>query len=212
VSRRERVRRSVDGELEPHELRALEDDAKRDPRLAKELEGARSVSRALAELERPEVPEDLVNASVLRAVQRRAEVERTTPFWKRWVAPRTVRVTPAAALAVLALLAVGAWALSERTGEIAADAAPRDAAVRLVLSAEGARSVAVAGDFNDWSTESLLLEDPEGDGVFATTLRLPPGSYAYMFVIDGERWVTDPYAVNHRDDGFGNRNAVLRID
>jgi hypothetical protein len=87
-----------------------------------------------------------------------------------------------------------------------------EVAVRLMLPTEGADSVAVAGDFNDWATDSTFLEDPEGDGVFVGTLRLPPGSYSYMFVVDGERWVSDPYAVNHRDDGFGNRNAVLRID
>jgi hypothetical protein len=44
------------------------------------------------------------------------------------------------------------------------------------------------------------------------TLWLQPGTYSYMFVVDGERWVTDPYASNFRNDGFGQKNAVLRID
>ncbi len=98
--------------------------------------------------------------------------------------------------------------LAESVGRVEASGA----VVRLVVPAAGARTVAVAGDFNEWRTDDVLLEDPDGDGVFVGTLRLAPGSYAYMFVIDGERWVTDPYAVNHRDDGFGNQNAVLRID
>jgi hypothetical protein len=88
----------------------------------------------------------------------------------------------------------------------------REVPVRFVLPAEGARSVAVAGDFNGWQVGEVALTDPEGDGVFAATVWLRPGTYAYMFVVDGERWVTDPYASNFRDDGFGQKNAVLRID
>jgi 1,4-alpha-glucan branching enzyme len=84
--------------------------------------------------------------------------------------------------------------------------------VRFVMPAEGATSVAVAGDFNAWQTDAIYLEDEDGDGVFVGTLRLPPGTYAYAFVLDGERWVADPFASNFRDDGFGTRNAVLRID
>lgn len=219
MSPRERARRWIDGELDAREEQELHADAARDPELAKELEDARIVARALGHLDTPEVPSDLVNASVLRAVQHRAKVERETPAWRRWLAPRTVRVTPAAILfGALGALLVGLWiardrvVVVERPVEQEPQVTVTDAAVRLVLPAEGARSVAVAGDFNDWQTDAVFLEDPEGDGVFATTLRLPPGSYAYMFVIDGERWVTDPYAVNHRDDGFGNQNAVLRID
>ena len=41
-------------------------------------------------------------------------------------------------------------------------------------------------------------------------MELPKGRYEYMFVIDGA-WVTDPNAIGHVDDGFGNRNAVLVI-
>lgn len=84
--------------------------------------------------------------------------------------------------------------------------------VRFVLPAKGAVSVAVAGDFNDWRANAAPLGDPDGDGTFTGTLHLPVGSHAYMFVVDGERWIPDPYAETFRDDGFGNRNAVLRID
>jgi 1,4-alpha-glucan branching enzyme len=83
--------------------------------------------------------------------------------------------------------------------------------VRFVLPTEGAREVALAGEFNGWDPTQTLLRDDDGDGVFHTTLALPSGAYAYMFVVDGERWVTDPFADAYRDDGFGNRNAVLRI-
>lgn len=216
MSPRERVRRLVDGELDAAQEAALFAEAARDPALAKELDDARVVARALSDLEIPEPPDDLVNRAVLQAVQRRARVEAEMPGWRRWL--RSVRLTPMAALVTAtaaALIAVWVARGGTRVVEVeaaAAEASEMAALVRLVLPTEGARSVAVAGDFNEWRTDDLFLEDPEGDGVFVGTFRLEPGSYAYMFVVDGERWVTDPYAVNHRDDGFGNRNAVLRID
>lgn len=229
MSPRERVRRFVDGELDAAERAALLADAERDPVLARELADARTVMSALSALEVPDPPTDLVNRAVLRAVQRRAR-EAEAPAWRQWLKPRIVRLR----LSPSTLAAVGAFAIA--LGVLAVHALPHDevlevarsespappsappaapeseAMVRLVLPATDAHTVAVAGDFNEWRTDDVYLEDPEGDGVFVGTLRLRPGSYAYMFVIDGERWVTDPYAANHRDDGFGNENAVLRID
>lgn len=212
---RERVRRFVDGELDPHQIEALHADAARDPVLARELADAIAIRRALSAAQTPEPPDDLVNRAVLRAVQRRAAHEASIPEWRKWIArtfaPR-VRIAPVLALGIV-LGGFAAWLARERVVvETERSVEITDAAVRLVLPAQGARTVAVAGDFNDWRTDATYLEDPEGDGVFSGTLRLPPGSYAYMFVVDGEQWVTDPYAVNHRDDGFGNRNAILRID
>lgn len=218
MSPRERVRRLVDGELSGEQATALEADAMRDPSLAKELEEARALARALSSLTPPEPPADLVDRAVLLAVQRRAHAEAHASFLQRWLRPHTVRVrlTPSALLAGLATVALLAVWLARPSGERRvlpnAPAEAGAALVRLAIPAEGAETVAVAGDFNEWRTDDVFLEDPEGDGVFVGTLRLPPGSYAYMFVIDGQEWVTDPYAVNHRDDGFGHQNAVLRID
>lgn len=227
MSPRERVRRFVDGELDASERALLLAEAERDPALARELEAARTVADALSALAPPpEPPTDLVNRAVLRAVQRRAKEEAEAPAWQRWLKPRVVklRLTPFALLvASAAAIALGLYAARGAEGSVALEAPPApsatpsapsssEAVVRLVLPTSDAHSVAVAGDFNDWRTDETFLEDPEGDGVFVGTLHLRPGSYAYMYVIDGERWVTDPYAVNHRDDGFGNQNAVLRID
>ena len=70
-------------------------------------------------------------------------------------------------------------------------------------------SVAVAGDFNGWQPASTPLI--RRDGVWSTVLALPPSTYEYMFVVDGERWETDPLATGTRDDGFGGTNAVLDL-
>lgn len=217
--RRERVRRWVDGELDATREAKLLADAERDPKLAILIEDARAVSDALGALEPPEIPDDLVDRAVLRAVRLRAK-EEAAPAWKRWLRrPWIVRIRVVTLAVALGAAVLAGWSLRTTPDLVPLEAAshpgvfePALTAVRFVLPAEGARTVTVAGDFNGWNTESLFLEDPEGDGTFVGTLRLEPGSYAYMFVIDGDRWVTDPYAVNHRDDGFGNQNAVLRID
>jgi len=71
------------------------------------------------------------------------------------------------------------------------------------------KSVTVAGSFNGWNVRSLPLQ--KTGEVWTTNLVLPPGAYEYMFVEDGKRWISDPLAPITRDDGFGNRNAVLEL-
>lgn len=75
-----------------------------------------------------------------------------------------------------------------------------------------AHTVAIAGDFNRWNPQENLLEDPEGDGIWTGTLKLEPGRYEYMFVLDGEKWFPDPNAFRYVKDGFGNKNAILEIN
>ncbi len=74
---------------------------------------------------------------------------------------------------------------------------------------EDVQSVTVAGSFNGWNAHGLPMQ--KNGAVWTMNLVLPPGAYEYMFVEDGKRWVTDPLAPLTRDDGFGNRNAVLEL-
>jgi len=82
--------------------------------------------------------------------------------------------------------------------------------VRLVLHAPDARTVAVAGSWNDWQPQGVMMQSV-GAGVFRVELDLERGRHEYMFVVDGETWVTDETASIFREDGFGNKNAVLEI-
>lgn len=70
-------------------------------------------------------------------------------------------------------------------------------------------NVAVAGTFNGWDPSATTM-DRKGE-VWMVQMVLPPGSYEYMFIEDGQRWVTDPLATVTRDDGFGQENAVLDV-
>jgi hypothetical protein len=127
------------------------------------------------------------------------------------VAPRPVgpAAVPASGGAAGAGAAVaGAAAASTAVAEAAA--AERPVLVRLRLQAKGARRVAVAGSFNEWSADRTWLAPASEADVFVVTLALPPGTHEYMFVVDG-RWMTDPAAEERRPDGFGRQNALLRL-
>ncbi|MBW1877523.1 MAG: isoamylase early set domain-containing protein [Deltaproteobacteria bacterium] len=82
--------------------------------------------------------------------------------------------------------------------------------VRLVCACPDARSAAVAGTWNGWDPKTAPMEQV-AEGLFATTVYLSPGRHEYMFVLDGDRWVTDQVAANWQDDGFGSRNAIVEI-
>ena len=82
----------------------------------------------------------------------------------------------------------------------------------LKINDNKAHTVAIAGDFNGWNPQANILEDSEGGGIWTGTLKLEPGRYEYMFVLDGEKWFPDPNALRYVKDGFGNKNAILEIN
>jgi 1,4-alpha-glucan branching enzyme len=82
--------------------------------------------------------------------------------------------------------------------------------VRLVVVHPGARMVHAAGDFNGWNPAQTPLEELP-NGAWAVTIPLQPGRYEYMFVVNGDQWIADPFAAEESDDGFGSRNAVLDV-
>ena len=68
-----------------------------------------------------------------------------------------------------------------------------------------------SGDFNGWAIDEATLADADGDGVWTAAVPMQPGRYAYMFVIDGTKWVLDPEAKAIVPDGFGGTNGILRL-
>ena len=140
-------------------------------------------------------------------------------------APRVVQwnLAGAAVAACLALVVVGgivAWvprATDRTAAPTTATAATGGAAasrtpvlVRLVVLQPGARMVEVAGDFNGWDPARTPLQEA-ASGSWTVTIPLEPGRYKYMFVVDGQQWIVDPFAAEQSDDGFGSRNAVLDV-
>lgn len=155
----------------------------------------------------PAAPPDLI-ASVMQRIQ---GVRPRAGVLGWMIAPRPLR--PAlvfAAGAAAVLLAVALTRTLERPGEHLDSGLPQPVYVQFVLTAPAAKSVAVAGDFNAWARD-LVLEDADGDGIWTGVFPLPPGIHKYMFLVDGERWLTDPFAAAYVDDGFGGKNAILQV-
>jgi hypothetical protein len=88
-------------------------------------------------------------------------------------------------------------------------AAPADGArrVRFRLRSPEARRVAVAGTFCGWSPLSLQREGDE----WTLEIELPPGSYQYAFLVDGDSWTLPADASGIVDDGWGRKNATLVV-
>jgi hypothetical protein len=130
-------------------------------------------------------------------------------LWAR----RALHWNLASALALGLVLAVAplVWRALPDRGPGPAGLRPPATVIRFTLHAPGAERVSLVGDFNGWRSDEILLSDTTGRGHFSGALPLRPGRYAYMFVVDGSTWVTDPTAEGHRDDGFGNRNAVVTV-
>jgi hypothetical protein len=160
--------------------------------------------------------EGSVMSAVRESAARRPSALRRAGAWLLRPSLSLSPLTAGLAAAALAALLLVPWRDEPAEAPAAVVAArPAGAAepvvyVQFVLEAPAARSVAVAGDFNEWDARHVL-EDPDADGVWTGRVPLRPGVHQYMFVVDGTEWITDPGAERWTDDGFGNRNAVLAV-
>lgn len=145
------------------------------------------------------------------------------PRWRialGWfTAPRTVRLSPAAGLAAAAGLVLAVLLLSQVIGagrppsprDVALSTADSVPAMRFVLVAPEAATVALVGDFNHWRPEATPLRPAGADGVWVVDVRLTPGRHEYAFVVDGTRWVPDPAAPRAPVGDFGTPNSVITV-
>ncbi len=74
------------------------------------------------------------------------------------------------------------------------------------------QSVSVAGSFNNWDANANPMKYDPATGEWKATLYLPEGTYEYKFVINGKKWVPDPKAKEFKDDGYGGKNSVIKVD
>jgi 1,4-alpha-glucan branching enzyme len=85
------------------------------------------------------------------------------------------------------------------------------AGVRFTLVDRNAKTVAVAGSFNQWSTNAHPMARGQTGGVWSVVVPLPSGEHRFSFVLDGDRWVVPPMADAYVDDGFGSRDGVVFV-
>jgi hypothetical protein len=155
------------------------------------------------------------------SVERRAQRQRRmAPSW--WRTPVPLRLSPLAGVALAASLAAVA-VMSERFGRerASSQAVPTQSAedasvvhdtvhvVRFVFVGD-ARTVSLVGDFNGWRSEATPLVQAGSAKAWVVSLPLAPGRYEYAFIVDGKRWVADPYAPTRADD-FDTDSSILRV-
>jgi len=88
-------------------------------------------------------------------------------------------------------------------------APPTRSRVSFELVEPNAKTVYVAGSFNDWKPETAPLA-PAGNGRWVGDLAVKPGRYEYLFVVDGQ-WVPDPNAKESVENPFGGKNSIIGV-
>ncbi len=165
------------------------------------------------------VPGPEVDRAVMAVVrEQQHSAARRRSVWRWFVQPQDFRVRPALGAAALLVMVIAAtWLVRWRdagleTPERAAQpTAPATVLVRFEFRAPEARSVSLAGSFNDWNGETTPLVKNRTTSVWSVTVPLAPGEHQYLFMIDAEQWVPDPRAHAQVDDGFGQKNSVLTV-
>jgi hypothetical protein len=214
------VQRFVDQELTADERVQLLVRLGHDEELRQRAIALERLALDASQLPRPMVPDSFVAAVMARATApapslwKRVAASLWTPHVLEW------NLAGAAVAAGLVLLIGGGVVLSVSQRQPApvpvvatarpTPVTPTHVLVRLVVVHPGARTVQAAGDFNGWNPAQTPLE-PVANGAWTVTLPLEPGRYEYQFVVDGEQWIADPFAIEQNEDGFGSRNAVLEV-
>ena len=176
--------------------------------------------RIAAQLRAPEQ----VHASFDKRLMEKVRAEGSSLYPRRpwWDTERVFRITPIAGLAlaagVAAVIAVSGIAIGSRISRVAPVAASvpttgRDTVqiVRFVFVDANAKRVELVGDFNEWAKGTTQLSRSAAPGVWTVSVPLSPGRHKYAFIINGSRWVADPFAAKSSDD-FGTESSVIRVE
>lgn len=222
------IHRYLDGELSEEEARELRRAIAQDPEVEAELRAWERMLGAAAVAESG-APSAAFNERVMESVsgrRRRFALRAPRLFDLSWGARLAWAATAVAtfALGLLvagigqrgsppspALTAGGAESSVQNAAALGLPDPDEMRVVRLVYRPRdpGIQKVHVAGTFNGWDPDGIAMER-KGE-LWTAILILPRGTYEYMFVEDDARWVTDPLALQTRDDGFGRKNAVLDL-
>jgi len=169
-----------------------------------------------------ERPAPDLTAQVMRRIEELGVAPAEPPIWSRlsefiW-RPRHVEfewrpayalVGAAAVLLLIAFLPYG-WRTPAAAPPFraAVDIPDPRLFVQFRLDAPDAMDVRLAGSFTNWQPRYELHQ--ASPGVWTITVPLSAGVHDYVFVVDGQRWVADPYA-QKVDDGFGGVNSRIAL-
>ncbi|MDZ7660365.1 hypothetical protein [Fodinibius sp.] len=228
------LQKYLDGELSGEEEREALHMIAEDPEMREMLSFERSVRSTINETnayDQPEVPDGFTDRVMYSIEQGEQSVPNNslTEQIESWIKgiwmPRKIHLRPvygvaAAMILTIAILTPFYFDASQKvqpanntTQETVQQVAHSQDQVwvRFVYIDENARSIEVAGDFNGWEPIPLDKQEVNGEQVWTGLVSMNRGEHRYMFVKDGEKWVTDPMAPMQREDGFGNKNAVIYL-
>ena len=205
------IHKLLDGELTEKEKQELLDRMETDPHLREAVMELNETVRLVETSGRLSPPSTFAAEIISRLPEQKAPViKRVLDFF---LVPRALRWNVATAMALILVVLTLSLVIMKR-GEVQmahqTSTEKQTILVQFRLYAPEAKSVSLAGEFNRWLTNETLLMRRNG-GLWSVEINLEPGTYSYMFVIDGQEWVPDPDADLYRDDGFGYKNSVRRV-
>lgn len=238
MNKEELLRKYLDEELTAEEEKEALHMIADDPDMRSMLHFERKLGKTMMEIgmgasETHDIPEGFSDR-VMHQIAKQEVTDRSPGIAekaRRWIesiwTPREIYLRPAyglaLALVMLASVAIGLYVGGEgesrqQTGASAISESIQTVSetddqvwLRFVYIDKQANSVAVAGDFSNWDPIPLEKREVNGEQVWTGLVSLTRGEHRYMFVKDGEKWVTDPLAPVQREDGFGNKNAVIYL-
>ena len=88
----------------------------------------------------------------------------------------------------------------------------RQNTISFYLQNECASQISLAGTFNHWAQDVLLME-PGKNGIWKIEIpMLPAGRYHYKFFVDDKMWMEDIDNPYREPDGFNGFNSILVIE
>lgn len=73
-----------------------------------------------------------------------------------------------------------------------------------------ARTVQIAGTFNNWQPQQNPMEKISDKGFWQAKLPLAKGTYSYRLVVDGQ-WQQDPNNSSTEPNPYGSLNSILTV-
>ena len=84
--------------------------------------------------------------------------------------------------------------------------------IQFYVQHDCASQISLAGSFNHWAQDVLLLE-PGKNGLWKIEIpMLPAGKYKYKFFVDDREWIEDVNNPYREPDGFSGFNSILMIN
>jgi len=88
----------------------------------------------------------------------------------------------------------------------------RKKTIEFYIHNDCAQQISLAGSFNHWAQDVLLME-PGKNGMWKIEIPLlPAGKYSYKFFLDDKMWMEDIDNPYREPDGHSGFNSVLLIE